>query len=144
MSLLLLSSIGPYLLHTNVGPVRLPQFSEFVMWNHSISLVGVVFLVSSISQASSFTGFSDPCREGFDGCILSVAEGSSISYFLPIIWLWVSVFASICHRGKLPWRWLSRALIIEYSRISLGVILLFCSFSRIKLVLPQVPGLCRL
>jgi hypothetical protein len=33
------------------------------------------------------------------------------------VWLWVSVFVSICCRRKHLWWWLSKALICEYSRI---------------------------
>ena len=42
------------------------------------------------------------------------------------VWLRVSVFVPTCHRKKLLWWWLSKALVYECSRMLLGVILLLC------------------
>lgn len=66
-----------------------------------------------------------PRGEGFGGGIPFMTEISKLS--LSTHWLWVS--APICYRRKHLWWWLSKAHIYEYSRTSLGVILLLCPFS---------------
>jgi hypothetical protein len=86
-----------------------------------------------------FKGFSEPWVEGCDRDIPFRAECSKVSHSLHIIWLWVSIFIPIYCRRKLLWWWLSKTLIYEYSRMSLGVTLLLCSFSRM-VVLGIPPG----
>lgn len=51
--------------------------------------------------------------------------GLSVPKFLTLhtVWLWVSIFVPICSMRKPLWWWLSKALIHEEGRISLGVTL---------------------
>lgn len=68
-------------------------------------------------------GFLSPEGRGLmEMCYLGLSVLKSHSLH---VWLWVCVFAFICCRRKLLC-WLSKALICEYSRLSLGAILLLC------------------
>lgn len=69
--------------------------------------------------------------EGFNGDIPFRTECFKTSRSLYIVQLWLKVFVPIyCRRRLLSW-WLSKSVIYEYSRMSLGVILLLHSFSSI-------------
>ena len=93
-------------------------------------LEGLVFLFSSTHyysytlSASSSTVFPDPWREGFGGDIYLIwGWVFQISYFPHNVWLWALVLDPICCRRKILWWWLSKALICEYRKIPLKVIL---------------------
>jgi hypothetical protein len=77
----------------------------------------------SISSSTSVTHD----RWGFDGDVQFMAE----CHFLHIVWLWKFVLDPICCRRKFPW--LGKTQIYEFKRMSVEVILLLCSFSRIVL-----------
>ena len=85
------------------------------------------FLVSSIPSGSynlstsSSPGFPELWWEGFDGDIPFRTECSKVSHCLPNVWLSVSLIVPICCTRKLLWWWMNKALIYEYSRMSLGV-----------------------
>lgn len=66
----------------------------------------LTFFPPPLLHGSLRGGFDETSRLG-----LSVAR----SHSLHNVWLWVSIFVPICCRGKLRWRWLSKALIYEYS-----------------------------
>lgn len=71
-----------------------------------------------------FDSFPEPWVNGFDGDTPFRANCSKVwSHSLHNFWQWVSVFVPICCKRKLLWWWLSKVLIYEYSRMSLGVIL---------------------
>ena len=60
------------------------------------------------------------------------------------IWLWASFFVPMSCRRKLLGWWLNKALINEYSRISLGTIYHYFFFSFLDqyyLISPHIPGL---
>ena len=62
-------------------------------------------------------------REGFNKdnrFRLSVSSSLTLHY----VWLIISVFSPICCRSNFLWHWLSKVLICEYSKMSLGLILL--------------------
>lgn len=61
------------------------------------------------------------------------ATYSKVSHSLKTVHLWVSVLIDI-YCMKLRWWGLSNTLICECNSISLGVILLLCSFSKIQVV----------
>jgi hypothetical protein len=90
-------------------------------------------MVSSIPSGScilySFysVAFPEPCRERFHGDILFKAQCFKVFQCLHIFWLWVA----ICSHPMQEAASLMMALIYKYSRMSLGVILLLWSFSRI-------------
>lgn len=72
----------------------------------------------------------DLSEKKIDGDILFRTEYSEVSHSTPIFWLWFSMFVPIYWRSRLLWWYLSKALICDYSRKSLGIILFPDSFCR--------------
>lgn len=86
-----------------------------------LSLTLTLFLLPLLPN---FLGF----KERIDGDILFRAQCFEVSHYLCIVWLWVFIFASNCCRRKLLCWSLNKAIICEFSKISLEVTLLihFC------------------
>lgn len=117
------------------NPAHVPQ----PLWVHMCAdhfdvqgLVSLVWYVTSnpYTLSASFSKGSELWGEGFDWDILFRDGCSMVSHSLPIVWLWVSVLVHFFWLRKLFWWWLTKVLITEYNRMSLGVMLLLCSFSR--------------
>lgn len=83
---------------------------------------------TSILSISSSTRFPVSQGKGFNGDRPFKDVCPEVFYSLYKVWLWISLFVPIFGRTKFLWWWLSRALICEYSRITLGDIwlLFFC------------------
>lgn len=82
--------------------------------------------LSTCSPAES----PEPWRKGFDGnnpFRPHFFQGLSL-WMISGFWLWDSLFVPICWRRKLIWWWLIKALILEYSRVLLGILLLLWVF----------------
>jgi hypothetical protein len=73
-------------------------------------------------------------QDGFDETIPVRTECFRDSDFMHIVQLGVSVLDPRYCKKKLLWQGLGNELIYGYSRMSLAVILLLCSFSRIIVV----------
>ena len=56
---------------------------------------------------------------------LSVSSSLTLHY----VWFIISVFSPICCRSNFLWHWLSKVLICEYSKMSLGLIFFLLLFS---------------
>lgn len=106
-----------------------------LLWARMSCLEGLQSLVFSVPcdfetlSVSSSAEFPELRGERFDGDICLRTECSKVSYSL----YGLAVGFSIClisHRRKLLEWWLGKALIYEYNRMSLGVVLLLCPFSR--------------
>lgn len=89
-----------------------------------LDLEGLVFLVLSFL---ALTLLQSPLLQGFlspEGRDLKETFHLGLSVLRSLqslhVWLWVSVFVIICCRRKLFWWWLSKALVYEYSRMSLS------------------------
>lgn len=79
-----------------------------------------------------FHGVGKFWGKGFGGDIPFRSEHPKSPHSLYNVWLWVSIFVPICSKRKLLWWGWNKALIYEYTRLSLGVILSlhwFCLFS---------------
>lgn len=148
---LLLSVLVPRLVQTQAGPVRAAPVSVssdecLSYWFRGPYLISVpIPFVLYICSASSSTGFPEPWEERFDGGILFRPKSST----LHSVWLWVSPSVPICWRTNLLWWWLSKALINECCRMSLGVVHRLLEeeeeeggAERGYLILPWVPGPC--
>jgi len=95
---------------------------------HSLSVLAFTL------SASSSVRLPEPCRQRWWSRHLLIAECPNISHSQYIVRLLVSAFAPTrCKRKLLRW-WLMMKLIHEYSRISIGIILLLCSFRRRRVV----------
>lgn len=135
----LLSALRPHLVQTQNRVLQVPRILAQSLWVHmyndTVYLEGFVILVSSIpSGSNNHSIYSSRVPWALRGRIwwrIPFRDGcSKVSHTLYIVWLWVSVFVHIFHRRKLFWRRLTKALIYEYSRISLGVISLLHFFYR--------------
>lgn len=117
----------------------LPQF----FWVHSrfdcVDWEALVFLVSYIPSGScnlypsSSAGFPELWEEGFGGDILFRTKCSKVCHTVHNVWLWISTVLYILCRRKFLWWWLSKALLYEYSRMSLAVILLLLFLNKINI-----------
>lgn len=58
---------------------------------------------------------------------------SVLSHTVHNVWLWISTVLYILCRRKFLWWWLSKALLYEYSRMSLAVILLLLFLNKINI-----------
>lgn len=89
----------------------------------------ILLLLSWTLYISSSTAFPESWggKNLMEGCR---AKCLTPSHFPYTVWLWISVFLSICIRTKLLWWWLSKTLTCDYSRMLLKAILLLLFFSR--------------
>ena len=83
-----------------------------------------IFSGSYTLSASTSTGVPKLWNEGFNGYNSFRVVCSIVFLSLHNVWLWVSIFASVCGKRNRLWWWLSKVLICEYNRISTGVLLL--------------------
>lgn len=97
--------------------------SSELTWFKGSCFLGVLHLLGSyLLCTASSTGITYFQREWFGK---TSYLGLSVPKFLTLhtVWLWVSIFVPICSMRKPLWWWLSKALIHEEGRISLGVTL---------------------
>lgn len=114
--------------------------SESSYGHQFLCLEGLVLLVSSMSyNLSTFPSTGVPELWG-EGLMETFQLGLSVPRYLTfcILSQWVPAFVFLHCRRKLLWRWLSKTLICECSRMSLGVILLLHSFSRTVFGFPLI------
>lgn len=132
---LLLLALGPHLVESK--PCT-PCACCLSLWNscwfRGPCFLGVLHLFWLLHCFQLFCRVPWVWGEGFDSDTSFMAEGSKVSHSLHSVWLWVSAFAPICCRRKHLWWWPSKALIYEYSRMSLGVLLLLGAFGRTLVV----------
>lgn len=92
------------------------------------SAASLVCPCPTASHSLSASSSSSLCPERRGLVKMSIrTEYPKVSHTQLVIQLWV---ASICHRRKLLWWWLTETLIYGYCRMLLGFILLLCSLAR--------------
>lgn len=126
---LLLSTLGPHLVQTYVC-LSLHEFICLL----AFFIERALFLLCSASSLG-LTLFSPLPQDSLNpkrmGVVKTPDLGLCISrcHFLCNVSLCVSGCVLICCNGKLLWCWLSKTLISEHSTVSLGAIVMLCSFN---------------
>lgn len=96
-------------------------------WPYFCAVLPPLWLLLSASSFSSSLSSEERDLKETSNLVIRVPG----SHFPHHIWLWVFVFVKICSRNKFLWLWLSKALIYEFTGMSLEsfyLYKLFCLF----------------
>ena len=106
-----------------------PSYSSWFRGFHFVGILHPFWLLHSFCLSPYLqVSLSPEGKKGLIEISYLEVECSKVSPCLYNVSLSVSVFVFICCKTRLLWWWLIKALIYEYSRVSLRVILLLCLF----------------